>query len=112
MSKNESKLEKEYKALVEKHQKQIDEHLNAAQKELNKAVKLSEETGIAFSSSISPLSQGYTPANFRETIEKHFASVENEEEREELIEKYAEDFDEGRTDYDSGDGWQHSAVCY
>lgn len=60
----EVELEKKFQETRALVQKQFEKHLNAAEKELNKAVALSEKTGIPLESSLSETYNSYVPESF------------------------------------------------
>lgn len=93
-------LEAEFRALVKKHQAEIDEQLKIASKAIAKAEKLSEKYGIPFSSGVSPLGQSYTPASFQDK----FGELDRE-----TVMEITDVYPGGEYDME---GWEHSAVCY
>ncbi len=92
-----SKLEEEFRSIVEEHQIEIDLKLSEASKALAEAEALSEKYGIPFDSSVSRLGQGYTPVSFQDK----FAALNRE---------FVYEVCGASTDNYS-EGWQHSAVC-
>lgn len=92
-----TEYEREFRLARAAAEKRINEKLKVAMDALNEAEEISNETGIPFSSSISPLSQGYTPPG----VEDKFPNVSRE---------FINDLSDVSNEYDSG--WQHSAVCY
>lgn len=90
-----SEVERSFRLAMGDAQARIDAKMDAAYAALQEAVKISEETGIPFGASISPLSQSYIPNSLQEKfpdIDREFYS--------ELAGAYGE-----------YEGWQHSAVC-
>jgi len=93
--KQDSEFELAFRLASSVAQKRIDEKLAMAHAALREAVKISNETGIPFNASISPLSQSYIPVSLAEK----FSDLDR-------------DFINEITDsYGEYDGWQHSAVC-
>jgi hypothetical protein len=91
-----NKLEKEFEELYNSTFKRIEEELAKARTALRKAVDISEETGVPFSSDICFLSNEYTPKTF----------ISNWEELDhEFVYDLTEVYD---LDYC---GWTHSAAC-
>jgi tRNA(Met) C34 N-acetyltransferase TmcA len=91
-----SELEAEFKAHWEKHEARIQKHVDAAARELQKAVEIADKEGIPFYASVSFLGQNYTPA----VLEK-FADLEQD-----VIDDITGTYNEY-----GGEGWQHSDVC-
>jgi len=90
-----SKIERTFRLAVSDAHKRIDEKLAVARAALREAEKISEETGIPFSASISPLSQSYIP----QSLEQKFPDLDPE---------FVSDLTQAWGEYG---GWQHSAVC-
>lgn len=93
-------MEAEFEYLVEEANKRINEKLAIAAEALKEAVKISEETGIPFSSDISFLNNDYTPESFQKL---HGDKEFDEDFVSEITGVYIE--------YEDQSGWQHSAVC-
>lgn len=93
-------LEKEFRETVVEISNQIRAKVREASKALDEAVALSEEHGVPFYSTVSPLSQTYSPTS---VVDK-WPGLDSET---------IEDISGGWTrEYGFGAGWQHSAVCY
>jgi len=92
-------LEAEFEHLVKDAHSRINEKLKLAAEALEEAVKISEETGIPFSSGVSFLGNDYTPNSF----EKLHGDKEFEED---FVEEIT-----GVYGMYEGAGWTHSAVC-
>lgn len=92
-------LEAEFIALGTLQNKEIQEHLDAANAALSKAIELSEKNGIPFYSNISFIAQKYTPRTFQ----SKFGELDMDSEA-------LNDFYNNRPREYSG--WEHSAVCY
>jgi hypothetical protein len=96
----ESPLAKEFAAMCEDIGAQINAHVEAASKELRKAIALSEKHGVPFLPNISFLRNSYMPSSF---FDSKFAELDQE-----VVCEIAN----VRGDYlFDGGGWQHSAVC-
>lgn len=93
-------LEAEFEKLVEETHEKINDKLDIAAKALREAVKISEETGIPFSSHISFLGNDYTPTSFQ----KLHGDKEFEED-------FVSEITGVYNEYEDQSGWQHSAVC-
>ena len=91
-----SAMEREYRLAVDAAHDRIYAKLQEAGKLISEAEKISEETGIPFSSGISPLGQSYIPGSLKEK----FPDVDTD---------FAYEVADAHGEYD---GWQHSAVCY
>lgn len=90
-----NEFERAFRVAADSAADRINEKLDLASQYLSEACKISEETGVPFSSGISFLSQSYMPGSFRDK----FPEVDTE-------------FRNSITDaYGEYDGWQHSAVC-
>lgn len=91
-----SEMERHFRdAVVPDATKRINEKLALAEKYLQEACDISEETGVPFSTGISFLSQSYVPGSF----EEKFPEIDR-------------DFMQEVCDvYNEYDGWEHSAVC-
>lgn len=94
-----SDLEIEFRDGYDENMEKINQHLDAAMKELLKAQKIADDFGIHFNSNISPISQTYIPYG-----EKYKKLME--------IEDLFEDFDFPYDDDYDDSGWAHSAICY
>jgi len=90
-----SEMERAFRLAIDDAHKRIDEKMAIARNALNEAVKISEETGIPFSASVSPLSQSYIP----DSLSEKFPDVDRE---------FYSDLTGAWGEYE---GWQHSAVC-
>ena len=90
-----SEYERAFRIANESAAALIKAKLKLASDYLDEAVKVSEETGIAFNSNISFLNQSYMPYS---TCEK-FPKVDR---------GFINDITESCNDYD---GWEHSAIC-
>ena len=90
-----SEIERAFRVAMIDAQNRIDEKLSEARRALQEAVKISNETGIPFRASVSPLSQCYIP----ESLSEKFPDLDKSAAYE-MAEAYGE-----------YDGWQHSAVC-
>jgi hypothetical protein len=90
-----SEMERSFRlSMIDAHEK-IEEQLAIARTALNKAEKISDETGIPFYANVTPLSQSYVPASMAEKfpdLDRIFAG--------EITGAYGE-----------YGGWQHSEVC-
>lgn len=84
-------LENKFDEAVKKAQKKIDQCIKKAEEALSEAEKVSEEYGVPFYASVSPIYQQYTPMSYREKW------GDLDPEYTEVFENYA--------------GWQHSDVC-
>lgn len=92
-------LEVEFRAAVDEVSEMIQSKLNMAATLIAEAEKISEETGVPFSASVSPLGQSYFPASFSKKYGK-------------LGHDFVTDLTGAWTEYWSeGAGWQHSDVC-
>lgn len=99
-------IEQEFKALVDKHQDDINTWLGVARKALGEAVKISQETGVPFYTNISFISQSYRPLKYDEFQDRFKDGLNAAEEYEDdLFSKVAGEYPGEFT------GWQHSAVC-
>ncbi len=92
----------EYKKAKQEAQEKINKHLNDSHEALDKAIQVSEQYAVPFSSSISPLGQSYRPSS----MEKKWGEDNIAQLQEYNYENYDEDFE--LPEYE---GWQHSAVC-
>lgn len=90
-----SELERAFRLASRDAQRRIAEKLEQAMAALNEAEAISEETGVPFSSGISPLGQSYIPAS----LEDKYPDVDREF------------IDDITGSYGECGGWQHSAVC-
>ncbi len=61
-----SDLEETFRQVLEANREELKQHLRDATVALEKAVELSESTGIPFESSISQVSQSYCPTSYPE----------------------------------------------
>jgi hypothetical protein len=89
-----SKMERAFRLAVDEAQNRIDEKMATARAALREAVQISEETGIPFRASVSPLSQSYVP----NSLSEKFPGVDRE-------------FYSEIAGASGEEGWQHSAVC-
>lgn len=94
----EKDLEARFREAVKEAYLKINKHVAAARKELDEAVKVSEEYGIPFYPDVSPLYQGFRPRSF---YEKWREVLDREDD-------LAYELLEGIPQYE---GWQHSMVC-
>lgn len=105
-------LENQFNEAAKAAMEKIQKHIDKANEELDKAVKVSEEYGVPFYSSISPLSQAYKPGSFAEK----WASNEDESDDDLDDEDDSSDDDNkyyiDEYSYLEYEGWQHSAVCF
>lgn len=90
-----SEVERAFRLAVDDAHRRIDEKMAIARAALNEAVKISEETGIPFSASVSPLSQSYIP----DSLSEKFPDVDRD---------FYSEMTGASGEYE---GWQHSAVC-
>jgi hypothetical protein len=91
-----NEMERQFRLAVPEATKRINEKLALAEKYLDEAIAISEETGVAFSTSISYISQDYKPSSFGDRFP-------------DVSEEMMQDVTETHNEYE---GWQHSAVCY
>ena len=96
-----TELEKEFEKIANDAQTKIDEKLKEAGQALEEAMKISEESGVPFSSDISFLSQSYIPTSFKKKYPE--LSIEFVTSVTGAYTSYNDDFSYG--------GWEHSAVC-
>jgi hypothetical protein len=94
---NTEALEKEFLSARDKAMDLIEKKIAKAHKALDEALDIAEEYGVPFYSSISPLSQNYTPDSFYEK----FGPIED-------IAGEISGYENSPGEYG---GWQHSAVC-
>jgi hypothetical protein len=88
-------MERAFRVTCDEAQARINQKLKEAMDALTEAENISEETGIPFSSGISPLGQSYVPS----TLDQKHPDIDRE-------------FINSVTDsYGEYEGWQHSAVC-
>lgn len=92
--KNISDLEKEFTVLHNQVGDLIREKVETAQVLLNEAIKLSDEHGIPFETSLSYIDNQYIPSSFK----RKFAHLD-------------QDFLESLGIYNTDSGWQHSDIC-
>lgn len=90
-----SEMERAFRLASRDAQRRINEKLDQAMAALSEAEKISEETGIPFSSGISPLGQSYIPASL-------------EDKHPDIDRDFVNDITGAYGEYG---GWQHSAVC-
>ena len=90
-----SDLEKKFKTAQNKANKEIDKQMTIALEAVQKACEISEQYGVPFYASVSPLGQSYKPDSFFEK----WGELDNVEEL--LDEGYVSEYE----------GWEHSAVC-
>lgn len=90
-----SEMERTFRLAVSDAHKRIEEKMDKARAALDEAVQISEETGIPFSASVSPLSQSYIP----NSLSEKFPDVDRD---------FYSDITGTWGEYE---GWQHSAVC-
>lgn len=88
-------LEREYRVTYLQANYQIQEKLSQASKFLVEAQQISEETGVAFDSSLSPITQTYRP-------------ISQEEKWKGLDQKFVADVTGAHNEWA---GWEHSQVC-
>ena len=88
-------VEREFRLAVDDAHARIYAKLHEAEKLLDEAVAISEETGIPFSAGISPLSQSYLP----NSLHSKFPDIDR---------SFANEIADASGEYE---GWQHSAVC-
>jgi hypothetical protein len=93
-----AELEAEFRSVVDSHMKDIKEQLDIARAAIRKACEISEEHGIPFSASVSPLSQSYHPVSFQKFHKLDQETVSN------ITGAWTQY-------YNDGAGWEHSAVC-
>lgn len=92
-----NEMERTFRVKATEVLEKIYAELELAHKHLRAAQDLSEEHGISFSSSISPLSQSYIASTFHEKWP-------------DVDEELANSITEAYSEYGDG-GWEHSAVC-
>ncbi len=119
MSNLESDFETEVRKTIKEATAKIDACLNRAYEALEEAEAISEEFGVPFYSSISPLGQDYRPASFLEKWKVdeddcyHYSNgfyAKNKKKND--SEKNIWDIlNEEKIDFPEYEGWQHSAVC-
>jgi hypothetical protein len=97
---HETPLAKEFEKLCEDIGAQIDAHVEAASKELRKAIALSEKHGVPFRPNISFLSNSYMPESF---FDSKFSKLDND-----VVCEIASVWGDYLFE---GGGWQHSSVC-
>jgi hypothetical protein len=95
----EDELESEFQKLCDEHMEEIDAQLQIASDAIAKAEELSEKYGLPFSSSVTPLSQSYTPTSYYEKFRGLSTGFVSD-----LTGAYP------GGEYDN-EGWEHSAVC-
>ncbi len=102
-----SPLEQEFRQAVEGAKDRIEAKLAEANRALQEACKISNETGVPFESPVSSISQAYVPRSFHEKFDRLITEKAG----------YKDDFFYsliGMGEYtleDNYDGWEHSAVC-
>lgn len=96
ISKEDSDLEKQFRAKAKEISGLIDAKLDEALLALNEAERLSDEHGIPFYGEVSLLGQPYVPSSFKSKWENVDPEVVGSE----------------TGVYSDGSGWQHSQVCY
>lgn len=89
-------MERQFRIALNKANEEMAKHLEAASKSLDKAVKISEKYGIPFDSSISFISNTYTPSTVKELHPK----VDDD-----FINDVSGVWDENQYEYG---GWRHS----
>jgi hypothetical protein len=98
----ESEFKEELRQAVQEATKKIDEALERANAALSEAEQISEQYGIPFRSSISPIRQSYLPMSYHDKWGRRVSNI---------------DVDISDVLWDEGihiphyEGWQHSAVC-
>lgn len=90
-----SEMERQFRVAVADAQARIDAEMDKAWAAIQAAVKISEETGIPFRASVSPLSQSYIP----DSMSSKFPDVDR---------SFCTEIADAWGEYE---GWQHSAVC-
>ena len=95
VNREDSEMERQFRLAVSDAQSRIDAEMDKAWAAIRAAVAISEETGIPFSASVSPLSQSYIP----DSLSSKFPGVDREF------------YSEIAGAYGEYEGWQHSAVC-
>lgn len=96
LSKLDSELERDFRKSAQLILLEIRKHIDNASKSISLAEKISEEHGIPFSSSASPLGQDYIP----ESLATKYPDISCD-----VIESVT-----GVSPYDYS-GWRHSSVC-
>jgi hypothetical protein len=94
-----SKLEADFKQLMDTVGEEIFQRVRLAEENLRAAVELSDKHGIPFFSNVSELGQAYVPNSFSNKWKKL---------SKELVRDLTEVFPD---DLKNGDGWSHSQIC-
>jgi len=92
-------LEKEFEEAVKAADKEMAQYLKEASEALQKAKAVSEKYGVPFTSSISPLRNGFIPKSFQDK----FGELDHD-----FVSDVSGVYDEYGDFYP---GWIHSAVC-
>lgn len=95
-TKEQLKLEEEFKAAYEEANERIQKQMDIAKAAIAKAEAISENYGVPFDASVSPISQTYTPASF----EEKFGELDHD--------ALYDEFEIIPGEYE---GWEHSQVC-
>lgn len=95
----EDELEAEFKKVAEAHMDEIEDQLEIAAKAIAKAQEISEEHGLPFYASVSPLSQTFTPGSFY----ANYSELSRD-----FVYNLTEAFPGGEYEQE---GWEHSQVC-
>lgn len=93
-----SEMERNFRAIASDADRRIRAKLALAEKYLDEAVEISEETGVPFHTGISYLGQSYFPESTSDKFEDLDSDFIND-----ITGAYHSDYGES--------GWQHSAVC-
>lgn len=97
LTERDSEMERQFRKVAAEAGIRIQEKLNQAAQLIEEAEKISEETGVPFTASVSPLGQSYIPNSLAEKFP-------------DLDTSFAYDVTEASSEYGYG-GWEHSAVC-
>jgi len=94
-----TEIEREYRKVAYKAMKKINNHLIKATKAISDAKNIADKYGVAFQTSISPISQSYYPS----TISDMYPDLDPD---------FINDVNGTYHSDDNREGWEHSAVCY
>lgn len=92
-----SEMERQFRNTADIATKDINVNLSIAARAIEEAESIAETYGIPFSSSVSPLSQGYTP----ESLDVKFPNLSKD---------FIYEVTETSNEYGNS-GWEHSQVC-
>lgn len=93
-----SPLELEFETACTAAYNEVDEHIQAAQEAIRKAVEVAEKYGVPIEMPVCPLHNGYIPRNFSDKFG-------------DLDEQFISDVSGVYSEYGYHKGWVHSSIC-